>query len=92
MLDFTLTEPDVRSAIRSLPAPDTCKRIARLRLARNVDDAGLEAGDRFVAKQQVVFRRGLSRRHLCLSRTARDRRQRSGALRPDVQRRAFAAR
>lgn len=47
----------IAAAVRSMPAPDTGKRIARLRLARNIEDAGLEAGDRFVAKQQVVFRR-----------------------------------
>jgi asparagine synthase (glutamine-hydrolysing) len=45
------------AAVRSMPAFDTGKRVARFRLARNIEDAGLEAGDRFVAKQQVVFRR-----------------------------------
>jgi asparagine synthase (glutamine-hydrolysing) len=45
------------AAVRSMPASDASKRVACLRLARNIDDAGLEAGDRFVAKQQVVFRR-----------------------------------
>ncbi|HEV8644611.1 MAG TPA: asparagine synthase (glutamine-hydrolyzing) [Burkholderiales bacterium] len=45
------------AAVRSMPAFDTGKRVACLRLARNIEDAGLEAGDRFVAKQQVVFRR-----------------------------------
>jgi asparagine synthase (glutamine-hydrolysing) len=45
------------AAVRSLPASDAGKRVARLRLARNIEDAGLEAGDRFVAKQQVAFRR-----------------------------------
>jgi len=45
------------AAIRSMPASDAGKRIACLRLARNIEDAELEAGDRFIAKQQVVFRR-----------------------------------
>ncbi len=45
------------AAVRSMPASDTGRRVAYLRLARNIEDAGLEAGDRFVAKQQVVFRR-----------------------------------
>jgi asparagine synthase (glutamine-hydrolysing) len=45
------------AAVRSMPASDAGKRAAHLRLARNIEDAGLEAGDRFVAKQQVVFRR-----------------------------------
>jgi asparagine synthase (glutamine-hydrolysing) len=44
------------TAIRSLPASDGM-RVACLRLARNIEDAGLEAGSRFIAKQQVVFRR-----------------------------------
>ena len=45
------------AAIRAIPASDAGKRTACLRLARNIEDAGLEAGERFVAKQQVVFRR-----------------------------------
>jgi len=45
------------AAVRSMPVSEAGKRVARLRLARNIEDAGLEAGDRFVAKQQVVFRR-----------------------------------
>ena len=45
------------AAVRSMPTFDTGKRVARLRLARNIEDADLEAGDRFAAKQQVVFRR-----------------------------------
>jgi asparagine synthase (glutamine-hydrolysing) len=45
------------AAVRSMPASDASKRVACLRLARNIEDAGLEAGERFVAKQQVVFRR-----------------------------------
>src|SRR2546426_4791018 len=45
------------AAIRSMPASNAGRRVACLRLARNIEDAGLEAGDRFVAKQQVVFRR-----------------------------------
>ncbi len=45
------------AAIRSMPASDASKRVARLRLARNIEDAGLKAGERFVAKQQIVFRR-----------------------------------
>jgi asparagine synthase (glutamine-hydrolysing) len=45
------------AALRSAPASDTGRRTALLRLARNIEDAGLEAGERFVAKQQVAFRR-----------------------------------
>jgi len=45
------------AAVRLMPTSDTGRRIDRLRLARNIEDAELEAGDRFVAKQQVVFRR-----------------------------------
>jgi asparagine synthase (glutamine-hydrolysing) len=45
------------AALRSLPAGDTARRVARLRLARNIEDAGLAAGERFAAKQQVAFRR-----------------------------------
>jgi asparagine synthase (glutamine-hydrolysing) len=45
------------AAIRAMPVSDAGKRVACLRLARNIEDAGLEAGERFVAKQQVVFRR-----------------------------------
>jgi len=45
------------AAVQSMPTSDAGKRIACLRLARNIEDAGLEAGERFVAKQQVVFRR-----------------------------------
>jgi len=51
----------IRSAavavVRSMPASDAGRRAAGLRLARNIEDAGLKADDRFVAKQQVVFRR-----------------------------------
>src|SRR3989440_2371404 len=43
-------------ALRSLPAGDGL-RMRWLHLARNIEDAGLEARSRFVAKQQVVFRR-----------------------------------
>jgi asparagine synthase (glutamine-hydrolysing) len=42
--------------VRSLAAVAS-RRLAAPRLARNIEDAGLEAGERFVAKQQVVFRR-----------------------------------
>jgi asparagine synthase (glutamine-hydrolysing) len=45
------------AAVRAMPSADTGKRVALLRFARNIEDADLEAGDRFVAKQQVVFRR-----------------------------------
>jgi asparagine synthase (glutamine-hydrolysing) len=44
------------NVLRSLPAGDGL-RMRCLRLARNIEDAGLEARSRFVAKQQVVFRR-----------------------------------
>ena len=44
------------SALRSLPGGDAL-RMRCLHLARNIEDAGLEARSRFVAKQQVVFRR-----------------------------------
>ncbi len=45
------------AAARLMPASDAGRRAACLRLARNIEDAGLDAGARFVAKQQVVFRR-----------------------------------
>ena len=45
------------AALRALPWRDARARVRRLRLARNIDDAGLNAGERFVAKQQSVFRR-----------------------------------
>ncbi len=45
------------AAARWMPASDTGRRVACLRLARNIEDAELEAGERFAAKQQVVFRR-----------------------------------
>jgi asparagine synthetase B (glutamine-hydrolysing) len=45
------------AALRALPWRDPRARERRLRLARNIDDAGLDAGERFVAKQQAVFRR-----------------------------------
>jgi asparagine synthase (glutamine-hydrolysing) len=45
------------AALRAMPTPDATRRAARLRLARNIDDAALSAGSRFVAKQQVAFRR-----------------------------------
>jgi asparagine synthase (glutamine-hydrolysing) len=45
------------AAVRSMPGSDASRRVACLRLLRNIEDAGLEAGERFVAKQQVVFRR-----------------------------------
>ena len=44
------------TALRSLPAGDGL-RMRCLHLARNIEDASLEARSRFVAKQQVVFRR-----------------------------------
>lgn len=51
----------VRSAatalLRAMPHADAGRRFALLRLARNIDDAGLDAAERFVAKQQFVFRR-----------------------------------
>ena len=45
------------AALRALPWRDARARVKCLRLARNIDDAGLNAGERFVAKQQSVFRR-----------------------------------
>jgi asparagine synthase (glutamine-hydrolysing) len=45
------------AALRALPGQDTGRRMACLRLARNIEDAGLAAGERFAAKQQVAFRR-----------------------------------
>jgi asparagine synthase (glutamine-hydrolysing) len=45
------------AVLRSVPASDTGERVARLRLARNIEDAGLDAPRRFAAKQQVAFRR-----------------------------------
>ena len=44
------------AVLRRVRAPD-CARVRALRLARNIEDAALEAGERFVAKQQVAFRR-----------------------------------
>jgi asparagine synthase (glutamine-hydrolysing) len=45
------------AALRALPACGAAERVARLRLARNIEDAALDAAERFVAKQQVAFRR-----------------------------------
>jgi asparagine synthase (glutamine-hydrolysing) len=45
------------AAVRLAPAFGTGRRVACLRLARNIEDAGLAAAERFAAKQQVVFRR-----------------------------------
>jgi asparagine synthase (glutamine-hydrolysing) len=45
------------AALRALPVRNARSRFRLLRLARNIDDAGLDAGERFVAKQQAVFRR-----------------------------------
>jgi asparagine synthase (glutamine-hydrolysing) len=45
------------AALRRIPTSDAGRRAAGLRLARNIEDAALEACERFVAKQQVVFRR-----------------------------------
>jgi asparagine synthase (glutamine-hydrolysing) len=45
------------SFLRALPIEDTSRRTSMLRLARNIEDAILPAADRYVAKQQVVFRR-----------------------------------
>jgi asparagine synthase (glutamine-hydrolysing) len=45
------------AALRAMPSTDAGRRTASLRLARNIDDAALPAGERFVAKQQVAFRR-----------------------------------
>jgi len=44
-------------ALRALPSGSAASRFARLRLARNIEDADLAASERFVAKQQVAFRR-----------------------------------
>lgn len=46
--------------LRQLPASDAGMRSGFERLARNIEDAGLPAGDRFVAKQQI-FRRNFLR-------------------------------
>src|SRR5258708_306137 len=45
------------AAVQSMPTSDAGKRIACLRLARNIEDAELEAGAPFFAKQHGVFRR-----------------------------------
>jgi asparagine synthase (glutamine-hydrolysing) len=45
------------AALRRWPAARADQRLRRLHLARNIDDVALEACDRFIAKQQVVFRR-----------------------------------
>lgn len=44
-------------ALRAAPTGNGNRRLARLRLARNIDDAALPADERFVAKQQTAFRR-----------------------------------
>lgn len=38
-------------------------RYARQRLARNIEDAALDAPERFIAKQQMVFRRDFLKKH-----------------------------
>lgn len=45
------------AGLRTLPSGDAGKRAAYLRLARNIEDAGLDAAARFAAKQQTAFRR-----------------------------------
>jgi len=45
------------TVLRSLPVGNAGLRMRCLHLARNIEDAALEARSRFVAKQQVVFRR-----------------------------------
>jgi asparagine synthase (glutamine-hydrolysing) len=45
------------AALRTIPTRDAGRRAARLRLARNIADAAMPARERFVAKQQQVFRR-----------------------------------
>jgi len=45
------------AALRAMPWRGPRSRVKFLRLARNIADAGLDAGERFVAKQQVAFRR-----------------------------------
>ena len=47
----------VAAAFRALPWRDVHTRRRCLRFARNIDDAALPAGERFVAKQQHAFRR-----------------------------------
>ena len=47
----------VAAALRALPWRDARARFRLLKLARNIADAELPAGERFVAKQQSVFRR-----------------------------------
>jgi asparagine synthase (glutamine-hydrolysing) len=43
-------------ALRSLPAGNDGRKAAWLKLARNIEDAGLPAAERFAAKQQAAFR------------------------------------
>ena len=45
------------TALRNVPTLNAGRRVARLRLARNIADAALPYGERFVAKQQTAFRR-----------------------------------
>ena len=45
------------ATLRTVPALGAGRRVARLRLARNIADAALPYGERFVAKQQSAFRR-----------------------------------
>ncbi|MXP63098.1 asparagine synthase (glutamine-hydrolyzing) [Roseomonas sp. M0104] len=51
-------------ALRKAAAAGTVRSLALLRLARNIEDAGLEAGERFMAKQQTVFRQAFLRQHV----------------------------
>ncbi len=45
------------AALRTVPSLGAGRRLARLRLARNIADAALPHDERFVAKQQTAFRR-----------------------------------
>lgn len=51
------------SGLRALAPLGGGRSFGLLRLARNIEDAGLEAGERFIAKQQTVFRGDFLRRH-----------------------------
>lgn len=44
------------AVLRGAPAPNAGVRTKMQKLARNIEDAGLDAGPRFVAKQQTIFR------------------------------------
>lgn len=51
------------SALRASAPSGGGRSVMLLRLARNIEDAGLESRQRFIAKQQTVFRREFLQQH-----------------------------